>query len=78
MAGHSIKISPETYAHVVLAASEARQTVSQWMEDAARTALAHQDHAVKLSRYREAQIRAAERREGAPLARDYGLSPSRL
>ncbi len=73
MPGHSIKISAETYAHVVLAASAAGTTASEWMEVAARTALKHHDYEVKVSRYREAQIRAADRLEGAPLARDFGL-----
>ena len=73
MAGHSIKISAETYAHVVLAASAAGTTASEWMEGAARAALKHHDYKVKVSRFREAQIRAADRLEGAPLARDFGL-----
>jgi hypothetical protein len=73
MAGHSIKISAETYAQVVLAASAARQTISQWMEVAAESALQRQDHETRLSQFRQAQIQAADRREGAPLARDFGL-----
>ncbi len=73
MAGHSIKISTETYAHVVLAASAAGTTTTQWMEAAARTALKQQDYDERVLRYRDAQIRAADRLEGAPLARDFGL-----
>lgn len=74
MAGHSIRIGAETYAHVVLAASAAGTTTSQWMEAAARAALKQQDHDGRVLRFREAQVRAANRREGAPLARDFGLS----
>ncbi len=73
MAGHSIKLSTETYAQVVLAASAAGQTLSQWMEIAVESALQRQDHEGRVSRYREAHKRAAERLEPAPLARDFGL-----
>lgn len=75
MAGHSVKLSAPTYARVVLAAEAAGQTISQWLEAAAQTAMADQDHAGRVARFRAAQLRAAERLEGAPLARDFGLSP---
>ena len=74
MAGHSVKISTETYAHVVLAASAAGQTISDWIERAAKQALKHQDYEVRVADFRQASIRAAERLEAAPLARDFGLA----
>ncbi len=78
MAGHSIKLSAETYAHVVLAASARRQTLAQWLEEAAHAALKDQDYQERLTRYRQAERHAAQNRQGAPLARDYGLSPHQL
>ncbi len=75
MATHIVKISVETYARVVLAASETGQTVTQWMEGAALRALGRQDEAMRVSQYRAAHRHAAENRLPSPLARDFGLSP---
>ncbi len=75
MASHSVKISVETYARIVLAASETGQTVTQWMEAAALRALGRQDEAMRQSQYRAAHQHAAKNGLPSPLARDFGLSP---
>jgi len=71
--GHGVKLPVRLYAEAVFAAEFRGRTVGQYVEMAVAAQLERDAHEFRLSRFHAAEKEAMQKRNSAPLHRDFGL-----